>query len=169
MPMLRLGSVLAAALTTVLASACSASWTSMRATPAPRDVASNPSRYIVVSIANEPSALQLEAGSSFRPYPPGEYTIASAASYAAKALERDYGLSEAAAWPIAALHVYCIVLRVPDAQAPESIIAQLGRDPRVKAVQHLNEFQTRSGSNVPPRGNGKRSILQTRGPPDGRR
>lgn len=169
MPMLRLESMLPAALMTVLASACSASWTSVRAPLAPRDVESDPSRYIVVSIANEPSALQLEAGSSFRPYPPGEYTIARAASYAAKALERDYGLAEAAAWPIATLHVYCILLRVPDAQAAELIIAQLGRDPRVKAVQHLNEFQTRNRSNVALRGNGKSSILQTRSPPDGRR
>lgn len=161
MPALRLESMLPTALMTMLASACAASLTSVRAPLTPRDLESNPSRYIVVSIANEPSTLQLEAGSSIRAYPPGEYTIASAASYAAKALERDYGLSEAAAWPIPTLHVYCILLRVPDAQAPDLIIARLGRDPRVKGVQHLNEFHTRERSDVPLRGNGKRSTLHS--------
>jgi hypothetical protein len=106
------------------------------------DVETNPSRYVVVSIRNEPSTLPLVAGSSSRIYPSGGYNVAGAARRVARALERDYGLTETSAWPIPTLDVYCILLRISDAQGATVVIEQLRRDSRVNSVQALNEFNT---------------------------
>jgi len=115
------------------------------------DVDTNPSRYVVVSIRNEPATLPFAAGSSSRAYTSGEYSVASGARRVARALERDYGLTETSAWPIPMLHVYCILLRVSAPQGAAVVIEQLKRDSRVNSVQALNEFNTRNTVQPAPR------------------
>jgi hypothetical protein len=134
-------SLLPAAVMTALAAACSVTREPSLASLA-SDVETHPSRYVVVSITNEPSALPVEAGSSTRTYPSGEYAVASATRRAARALERDYGLTETSAWPIPTLHVYCILLRIPGPEEAAVVIEKLRRDSRVNSVQTLNEFNT---------------------------
>ena len=125
---------------TALAAACSVIREPSRAPLVP-DVETTPSRYVVVSIRNEPFTLP-EAGSSSRAYPAGEYTVASAARRVARALEREYSLTETSAWLIPTLHVYCLLLRIPDSQEAAVVIEQLRDDSRVNSVQALNEFNT---------------------------
>ena len=139
---LRLESSLPAALMTALTAACSASQNSLQRPLYSIDVEANPSRYVVVRITNEPSTLPPEAGSISRSYPANGYTVASAALRVVRALEREYGLTEASAWPIPTLRVYCVLLRVAGSQQAAEVIEQLRRDPRVQAVQSLNEFET---------------------------
>jgi hypothetical protein len=139
---LRLESSLPTALMAALAAACSGSLNPSRPQLLSMDAEANPSQYVVVNIANEPSTLPVEAGSSVRSYPAGDYPVASAAWRAARALEREYGLTEASAWPIPTLRVYCVLLRVPGSQQAAEVIEQLRRDRRVQSVQSLNEFQT---------------------------
>ena len=142
--------LLPTAVMTALAAACS-----VTREPSPAslvsEVETNPSRYVVVSIRNEPATLPVEAGSSSRTYPSGEYRVASAARRVAKALERDYGLTETSAWPIPTLHVYCIVLRISAPQGAAVVIEQLRRDSRVNSVQALNEFNTLNTGQRAPR------------------
>jgi hypothetical protein len=127
---------------TMLAAACALTPKRLQPQLLPTDVESNPSPYMVVTIKNEPFGTPGEAGSSVRHYSAGEYSVAGAAKSAAKALARDYGLKEASTWPISALHVYCVLFRVTTTEGSTSLIEQLRRDPRVTAVQPLNEFKT---------------------------
>lgn len=133
-------SLLLAGVMAALAAACSVTREPSGASLVP-DVKTDPSRYIVVSLTNEPSA-PAEAGSSTRTYPSGEYAVASAARWGARALERDYGLTETSAWPIPALQVYCLLLRIPGSQEAAVVIERLRRDSRVNSAQALNEFNT---------------------------
>ena len=137
-----LKSSLPAALMTALTAACTVSQNPFAAASSSIDVEANPSRYIVLRIANEPSTLPPQAGSTSRSYSAGEYTATSATLKAARAVEREYGLTEASAWPIPPLRVYCVLLRVPDSQQAAEVIKRLRRDRHVQAVQSLNEFQT---------------------------
>jgi len=140
---LRLESSLPAALITALTAACAVSPNPMLPPPFSIDAEANPSRYVVVRIVNEPWTLPPEAaGSPSRSYPARDYAISSAALSSARALEREHGLTEASAWPIPTLRVYCVLLRVPGSQKAAELIEQLRRDPRVQAVQSLNEFAT---------------------------
>jgi len=139
---LGLKSSLPVAFMTALTVACSVSQNPLQPSLLSRDVEDNPSRYVVVRITNEPSTLPPEAGSISRSYPASKYTVTSAALRAARALEREHRLTEASAWPIPTLHVYCVLLRVPGSQQVTEVIEQLRRDPRVQAVQSLNEFES---------------------------
>ena len=134
-------SLLPTAVATVLAAACSVTREPSGASLV-SDVDANPSRYIVVSIRNEPATLPIAAGSSSRTYPSAEYGVSSTARRVARALERDYGLTETSAWPIPTLHVYCILLRISAPDGAAVVIEQLRRDSRVSSVQALNEFNT---------------------------
>ena len=131
-----------AALMTALTAACTVTQNPLQPPLSSIDVGADPSRYIVVRIANEPSMLPPEAGSVPHSYSASEYIVTSGALRAARAVEREYGLTEATAWPIPTLRVYCVLLRVPGSQKAAELIEQLRRDPRVQAVQSLNEFAT---------------------------
>ena len=128
----------------MLAAACSLAVKPLQVQVLPADSETNPSRYMVVTIRNESSGVPADAGASFRKYSPGEYVVTSAARSAAKALARDYGLREASTWSIAPLHLYCVMFQVPAAQESVPLIEQLRHDPRVNAVQPLNEFETQA-------------------------
>ncbi|HEX3836203.1 MAG TPA: S8 family serine peptidase [Steroidobacteraceae bacterium] len=117
----------------------------LQAPPVPAQVRTGAGRYIVVTLRNEPRAEAEHPGSTPRGYDAaGRYGVTGSASRQAKALERDYGLRQISAWPIATLHVHCIMFQLPGAATRAIMIAQLSNDRRVESVQPLNEFTTES-------------------------
>jgi hypothetical protein len=103
----------------------------------------DPSKFVVVTVRNDPRPLATRAGATLRGYDSaGMYGVTSDARAAVRALTRDYGLREVSAWPITALRVHCIVFRVPEDSAPVQMIARLAHDPRVDSAQALNQFTT---------------------------
>ncbi len=116
-----------------------------------------------MTVRNEPRAQAEHPGSTPRGYDAaGRYGVTGSASLQARALERDYGLREISAWPIATLHVHCIMFQLPAATARATMIALLGNDRRVESVQPLNEFTTQSVPESParrPRGGAGASAL----------
>jgi len=104
---------------------------------------SDPSKFVVVTVRNDPRPLATRAGATLRGYDnAGLYGVTSDARAAVRELTRDYGLREVSAWPIAALRVHCIVFRVPENTGPLQMIARLAQDPRVDSAQPLNQFAT---------------------------
>jgi subtilisin family serine protease len=133
-----------AVLISVLMSAC-ASLGSSQAKPIPQQSRSDAARYIVVTLRNEPRAQAEHPGSTPRGYDAaGHYGVTGNARSQTRALERDYGLREVSAWPIATLHVHCIMFQLPGAKSRAVLMSQLGNDRRVESVQPLNEFTTES-------------------------
>jgi subtilisin family serine protease len=128
----------------LLVTACSLT-RPLQANALPTPVRTSAARYIVVTLRNEPLSAAEHPGSTPRGYDAaGRYGITGSASLQAKALERDYGLREISAWPIATLHVHCIMFQLPDTTARLTMIARLANDRRVESVQPLNEFTTQS-------------------------
>lgn len=67
-----------------------------------------------------------------------------------RALERDYGLREVSAWPIAPLRMHCAVLEIPDDADRDALLSRLSADSRIRLAQPLQTFATRSeGYNDP--------------------
>jgi len=133
-----------ALLSGVLVSGC-ATLVAPQAKPIPQQARDDAAGYIVVTLRNESRVLPEHPGSTPRGYDSaGRYGVTGSASAAARALEHDYGLREVSAWPIATLHVHCIMFRLPGATVRATLIAQLGNDRRVESVQPLNEFTTES-------------------------
>ena len=131
-----------ALLISLLATACSLT-RPLQAKAVPAQVRTSSGRYIVVTLRNDARAQAEHPGSTPRGYDAaGRYGVTASASQQAKALERDYGLREISAWPIATLHVHCIMFQLPGATARGTMIAQLANDRRVESVQPLNEFTT---------------------------
>jgi hypothetical protein len=129
-------SLLAAAPTTAATAAAS---------PIPAQVRADAGRYIVVTLRNEPGAQAQHPGSTPRGYDAaGHYGVTATARMQTRALEREFGLREISAWPIATLHVHCIMFQLPEATTRAAMIAQLATDRRVESVQPLNEFTTES-------------------------
>ena len=131
-------------LISVLVSAC-ANLGTVHAKPIPEQARADAARYIVVTLRNEPRAQAEHPGSTPRGYDAaGRYGLTGSANRQARALERDYGLRQVSAWPIATLHVHCIMFQLPGASSRGTVMAQLGSDRRVESVQPLNEFTTQS-------------------------
>jgi len=62
----------------------------------------------------------------------------------------DYGMVEAASWPIEMLDVNCLVYRIPSTATRSSLLQTLQKDPRIESVQPLEVFAVRtSGYNDP--------------------
>ena len=141
--MIRLAQWLLPAVAASLVAACAAQTQAARAPPLPNTVRSDPSRFVVVTVANESHAVASRPGSTPRGYDAtAQYGVTSAANATVRALEHDYGLSEVSAWPIASLRVHCIVFRVPADGTTDGTVTRLAHDPRVESVQRLNEFTT---------------------------
>jgi subtilisin family serine protease len=101
------------------------------------------SRYVIVTIRNQPAPAPLRAGASVRTYPGvADYAIAPATRHAAKAIAAAHGLRESAAWPIGLLGVHCVVFEIPTNADAGETIARLRRDRRVESVQPLQSFST---------------------------
>lgn len=137
----------------LLVSACAALPLTPRAPALPKQVRTQSSDFIVVTVRNEPRPLAQRAGSTPRGYDEsGAYGVTAAASESVHALERAYGLQEVSSWPIATLRVHCIVFRLPSATERTALIAQLAHDPRVESAQPLNEFTAETTPDNSPEG-----------------
>jgi subtilisin family serine protease len=137
-----------ATLVCIALAACAAPSARLRAPPLPSQMRSEPAKFVVVTVRNDPQPLATRAGATVRGYDgAGVYGVTSAARATVRAITKDYGLLAVSAWPIAALRVHCVVFRVPEDAAPAQMIAQLAKDPRVDSAQPLNQFATETDSN----------------------
>lgn len=130
-----------------LMAGCALRQEALRAPELPAQARSDPERFVVITVRNEPVPAVAAPGSTPRGYAAaGVYGVSASAQAMTHALERDYKLHEVSAWPIESLRVNCIVARLPDLTARSTFIARLERDSRVESVQPLNQFATETDS-----------------------
>jgi subtilisin family serine protease len=115
----------------------------------PADASSD--RFIIVAVENTPAAFVAHAGATPRGYDSiADYGATAEARKALRTVEREYGLREINAWPIAPLHIHCAVLQIPAGADRNTLLARLSKDQRVKLTQPLQTFATRTaGYNDP--------------------
>jgi subtilisin family serine protease len=115
----------------------------------PADASSD--RFIIVAVENTPAAFVAHAGATPRGYDSiADYGATAEARKALRTVEREYGLREINAWPIAPLHIHCAVLQIPAGADRNTLLARLSKDRRVKLTQPLQTFATRTaGYNDP--------------------
>lgn len=114
----------------------------VRAVPAVPAVAEDSARYIVLAVDNPVEAISRRAGSSLGAYTvPPRYVVGSRAAAMVAELKRDYELNEAAAWPIDALGLHCIVVELQPGRSRDAALEALRRDTRVRLAQPLHEFE----------------------------
>lgn len=116
------------------------------------DMRHEPSRFVVVTVANPAQSPNVRAGATPRGYGAGLYSVSSTAASTVRALERDHHLHQVSSWPIETLGVHCVVYAVPPDQSAEQVIARLEKDSRVESVQPLNEFKLQSNNGLPAAG-----------------
>lgn len=151
-----------ASLLVIALSACATPGAQLRAPPLPAEMRAEPSRFVVVTVRNDPRPLGTRAGATLRGYDgAGLYGVTSAARATVRAITKDYQLREVSAWPIAALRVHCVVFQVPADTAPTQMIARLASDPRVDSAQPLNQFATETQDAEEPAYNDPYANLQT--------
>jgi len=124
---------------------CASPRRAAQAEVAAQRLSDHPERYIVAGVLNEEPTPAGHAGSSPKGY--DALTVYGPTSHAAQLLrgvERDYGLREVTAWPIAPLHMHCAVLELTADADPASVIAALTRDRRVRIAQPLQTFTTQT-------------------------
>jgi subtilisin family serine protease len=131
----------AAALGACLLTAC-ASVPDARTDDTSRAVA-EPDRYLVLAVANTDTPMPMQAGAT-----PGTYGMrmpyasGGAARSRMEDIERQYGLQEAAAWPIRSLGLHCVLAKLPDGKSGEAVLAALQGDKRLDLAQPLQRFST---------------------------
>ena len=108
------------------------------------EMRNEPSRFIVVTVANPVQSQSLRAGATPRGYGGGLYSVSSSAASVVREIERDHHLQQVSGWPIESLGVHCVVYAVPADSSAEQVIDSLHKDSRVESVQPLNEFQLQS-------------------------
>jgi Subtilase family len=105
------------------------------------------SRYIVAGVDNAETTPAGHAGSSPKGYDGlAAYGPGSRAVERLHGIERDYGLREVTAWPIAPLHMHCAVLEVSDTRDRATVLAALMQDGRVRIAQPLQTFSTETAA-----------------------
>ncbi|HMA00629.1 MAG TPA: S8 family serine peptidase [Steroidobacteraceae bacterium] len=105
----------------------------------------DPDRYIVAGVDNEAGEDAGHAGSSPRGYDGlAVYGPTPHAQRLLHGLEREYGMREITAWPIAPLHMHCAVLEIPAGADRAAVLAALSRDVRVRIAQPLQNFTTQT-------------------------
>ena len=144
-----------------LLAGCALRQDGLHAPELPSQARADPTRFVVITVRNQPESAVPTPGSTPRGYGgTGVYQVSASARATAHSLERDYRLREVSAWPIESLRVHCIVVRLPDLTPRAPLIARLERDSRVESVQPLNEFTTETESGAD---------ADSRPPPSGRR
>ncbi len=149
---------------------CALQQDALRPPELPALARTDPARFVVITVRNDPEPAVALPGSTPRGYAAsGVYGVSARARAIAHSLERDYRLREVSAWPIESLRVNCIVVRVPSLTPRDDLIARLARDARVESVGPLNQFTTeadpgaRAGSskrsNTPPPSPNRRTYL----------
>jgi hypothetical protein len=120
--------------------------TTPRATDATADsiLRREPDQLIVVTVNNPTETLITRAGSTARAYEGGMYHASLQARATIAAIQREYSLQPVAAWPIDALHVHCVVFRIPARGERAALLAKLASDSRVRIAQPLQVFATSS-------------------------
>jgi hypothetical protein len=104
-------------------------------------------RYIVLAVDNPVQRVPGRAGSSLPAYtPPLRYVVGARAAGVLAALENEHGLQPAAAWPIPALGLHCVVYGLPPQASREALLRTLAADPRVRLVQPLQDFELHASS-----------------------
>jgi hypothetical protein len=105
----------------------------------------DPDRYIVAGVDNDESSDAGRAGSSPRGYDGlAAYGPTPHAQRLLRGLEREYGMREITAWPIAPLHMHCAVLEIPAGADRAAVLAALTQDSRVRIAQPLQTFATQT-------------------------
>ncbi|HTE41397.1 MAG TPA: S8 family serine peptidase, partial [Steroidobacteraceae bacterium] len=100
-------------------------------------------RYIVVTVRNDPTSIDVRAGSSGRDYGGrGTYGAAPRARTDVKELSAKYSLSYVDAWPIEVLKVHCVVYGIDVNADMNEVMTRLRGDPRVESVQPLQSFSS---------------------------
>jgi hypothetical protein len=98
-------------------------------------------RLILVTIANPGGPMLSEPGSTPRGYDIiGPYAVSDQARAVTAALERDYGLQQVRAWPIAPLGVQCLVFALPPQADRADLLRRLAADRRVRLTQPMQVF-----------------------------
>ena len=134
-----------------LASACSSAPVRIDSRALGSQPADTSDRFIIVAVENTPTAFVAHAGATPRGYDTiADYGATAEARKAMRDVEREYGLREVNAWPIAPLHIHCAVLQIPSGADRGTLLARLSKDHRVKLTQPLQTFATRTeGYNDP--------------------
>lgn len=134
-----------------LASACSSAPVRIDSRALGDQPADSSDRFIIVAVENAPAAYVAHAGATPRGYDTVvDYGATAEARKAMRAVEREYGLREVNAWPIAPLRIHCAVLQIPSGADRNTLLARLSKDRRVKLTQPLQTFATRTeGYNDP--------------------
>jgi subtilisin family serine protease len=102
-------------------------------------------RLIIAGVDNDSTAFLGKAGSTPRGYDAiASYGPTPHARAILRALEREYGLREVNAWPIQPLNMHCAVLEVPPGSDRATLLETLSHDRRLRLVQPLQRFATRS-------------------------
>lgn len=94
------------------------------------------------------AANRLPVGPRAIRYQPRGYGESTLDRRLANALARDHALEHVAAWPVRALGVHCVVMRVSDARPLTEVVAAVAADPRTNHAQAMHRFDTRA---APPR------------------
>jgi subtilisin family serine protease len=134
-------SLLAGALVVSLA-ACAAEPARPPANAMPDAVRMAPERHFVVTVRDAPR----RKTPGYRRSRAAGYGPSNAARDAAAGIATDYGLQEAASWPIGLLGVHCIVYAAPATVDPRDLLARLSSDRRVESAQRLVTFETQSST-----------------------
>jgi subtilisin family serine protease len=125
--------------------ACSGTRVAIEARAEAGRLTDDPDRYIVAGVDNDASSDAGHAGSSPRGYDGlAAYGPTPQAQQLLRGLEREYGMREITAWPIAPLHMHCAVLEVPAGADRGAVLAALTQDPRVRIAQPLQTFATQT-------------------------
>jgi subtilisin family serine protease len=102
-------------------------------------------RYIIAAVDNDAAPFVARAGGTPRGYDVATpYGPAAQALSVMQAVERDYGLHEVSAWPIQPLSMHCAVLEIPSGADRAKLVAELSKDRRLRLVQPLQSFATRT-------------------------
>ncbi|HJY40346.1 MAG TPA: S8 family serine peptidase [Steroidobacteraceae bacterium] len=105
--------------------------------------ASDPTRYVVVTLRNDSVPSIPRAGSTVRGYESQpSYALAPATRASAKAVAAAHGLREVAAWPIGLLGIHCVVYELPPGADRNATLDRLRRDSRVETAQPYQSFAT---------------------------
>jgi hypothetical protein len=125
--------------------ACSGTRVAVEARAAAGELTGDPDRYIVAGVENEADSVAGHAGSSPRGYDGlAAYGPTPHAQRLLRGLEREYGMREITAWPIAPLHMHCAVLEIPAGADRAAVLAALTQDRRVRIAQPLQTFATQT-------------------------
>ncbi|MGH8170845.1 MAG: S8 family peptidase, partial [Steroidobacteraceae bacterium] len=124
---------------------CALQQDALRPPKLPAQARTDPGRFVVITVRNEPEPAFAPPASTPRGYAAaGVYAVSASARALTRSLEHDYRLKEVSAWPIESLRVNCIVVRVPELTRRSTLIARLEHDSRIESVEPLNQFTTQS-------------------------